>query len=95
MLNGKLLTKTRKMVPGSHRMESYQDTWQDSIDIDYAGELTPDVCRDIKVAFSQSKLCNKGGSSYGALRWSNSDQVDGVDVPKRQLLINCSMGMCD
>jgi hypothetical protein len=47
------------------------------------------------VAFSQSKFCNKGGSSYGALRWSNDDQVDGVDVPNRQLLINCSMGICD
>jgi hypothetical protein len=95
MLNGKLLTKTRKMVPGSHRMESYQDTWQDSIDIDYAGELTPDVCRAIKVAFSQSKFCNKGGSSYGALLWSNVDEGDVVDVQNLQLLSNCSMGICD
>ena len=47
MFNGKILIKTRTMVPGSHRMESYQDTWQDSIDIAYDGELTPEVCSAI------------------------------------------------
>jgi len=43
MFNGRILVKTRKMVPGSLRMESYQDVWQDSIDIAYDGELTNEV----------------------------------------------------
>jgi hypothetical protein len=95
MFGGKLLMKTRTMVPGSHRMESYSDTWQDSIDIEYDGELTPSVCLAICEAFSKSRFMGKAQSSYGALRWSNGDTVEGVHIVKRQLIIGCSVSLCD
>jgi hypothetical protein len=33
MFGGKLLVGTRKMIEGTHRMQAYQDTWEDSVDI--------------------------------------------------------------
>ena len=95
MFNGKILIKTRIMVPGSHRMESYQDTWQDSIDIAYAGELTSEVCTAVVEAFKKSRFMAKPQSGYGALRWSNGDTIIGVDKVKRQLILSSSMSLCD
>jgi hypothetical protein len=95
MFNGKILVKTRTMVPGSHRMESYQDTWQDSIDIAYDGELTSEVCTAIIEAFKKSRFMGKAQSGYGALRWSNGDTIIGVDKVKRQLILGSSMSLCD
>ena len=92
---GKIKVKTRKRVEGSLRMESYQDVWKDSIDIEYNGELTAEVCNAIKVAFEKSKFLGKPSSSYGALRWSNGDRVVGVDTVKRQLIIESAVGICD
>ena len=95
MFNGKILVKTRTMVPGSHRMKSYQDTWQDSIDIAYDGELTPEVCSAIIEAFKKSRFMGKAQSGYGALRWSNGDTIIGVDKVKRQLILGSSVSLCD
>ena len=95
MFNGKILVKSRKMIEGSLRMESYQDVWKDAIDIEYDGELSPEVCKAIEKAFSSSKFMNKAQSGYGALRWSNGDSIVGVDVAKRQLIVESSVSLCD
>lgn len=95
MFGGKLLVKTRKTVEGSYRQYAYQDTWDDSIDIAYDGELTDEVCKAIEVAFYNSKNCQKRQSLYGALRAAQDDSVKGVDREKRQLIISCGCSLCD
>lgn len=95
MFGGKLVISSRKEVPNSLRMESYQDVWQESIDIEYDGELSPDVCQSIAKAFESSKFCAKEQSGYGCLRWGDRDRVVGVDVEKRQLIIRCAVNLCD
>ena len=92
---GKILVKTRKMVEGSHRMESYQDTWKDSVDIEYDGELTPAITSAICEAWKNSGRLGTNQSGYGALRWSNADNIVGVDIEKRQLILSCSVSICD
>jgi hypothetical protein len=92
---GKLLVGTRKMVPGSHKMESWQDVWEDSVDIEYDGELTPSVCLAICEAWKSAGKLGTNQSGYGALRWSNADTILGVDVVKRQLRLGCSVNLCD
>jgi hypothetical protein len=92
---GKLLVGTRKMIEGSHRMEAYQDTWQDSVDIEYDGELTPAVTLAICEAWKNSGRLGTNQSGYGALRWSNADTILGVDIVKRQLRLGCSVSICD
>ena len=95
MFGGKLLVGTRKMVEGSHRMEAYQDVWKDSVDIDYDGELTPEVTSAICEAWRSAGKLGSNQSGYGALRWSNADTILGVDVVRRQLRLGCSVNLCD
>jgi hypothetical protein len=95
MFGGKILVKTRKTVEGSYRQESYSDSWQDSIDIAYDGELTHEVCEAIKNAFYKSKARQKPESGYGQLRWSAGDYVSHIDVAKKQLILSCSVNICD
>jgi hypothetical protein len=95
MFGGKLLVGTRKMIAGTHRMHSYQDTWEDSVDIDYDGELTPAVCKAICEAWKNAGKLGTNQSGYGALRWSNADTILGVDVVRRQLRLGCSVNLCD
>ena len=92
---GKLLVGTRKMIEGTHRMEAYQDTWQDSVDIEYDGELTPAITSAICEAWKNSGRLGTNQSGYGALRWSNADNIVGVDIEKRQLILSCSVSICD
>ena len=65
---GKLLVGTRKMIEGTYRMESWQDTWEDSVDIEYDGELTPAVCLAICKAWESAGKLGTNQSGYGALR---------------------------
>lgn len=96
MFGGKLLPKTRKMLPGSLKQYDWSDAWTDTIDIDYDGDLSdPTVQKAIADAFKASRFCGKQQSSWGALRWSNGDKVLGIDVDKRQLLISCSCQLAD
>ena len=95
MFGGKLLVGTRKMIEGTHRMEAYQDTWQDSVDIEYDGELTPAVTLAICEAWKNSGRLGTNQRGYGALRWSNADTILGVDIVKRQLRLGCSVSICD
>jgi hypothetical protein len=95
MFNGKIVVKSRKMVEGSHRMEAYQDTWKDSVDIDYDGELTPAVTSAICEAWRSAGKLGTNQSGYGALRWSNADTIIGVDIEKRQLILGCSVSIAD
>jgi hypothetical protein len=92
---GKLLVGTRKMIAGTHRMHSYQDTWEDSVDIEYDGELTPTVCKAICEAWKNAGKLGTNQSGYGVLRWSNADTILGVDVVRRQLRLGCSVNLCD
>jgi len=92
---GKILVSTRKMIEGTHRMEAYQDTWQDSVDIEYDGELTPAVTLAICEAWKNAGKLGTNQSGYGALRWSNADNIVGVDIEKRQLILSCSVSICD
>lgn len=92
---GKLLLKTRKIVPGTFQQQAWQDVWEDSIDIEFDGELTPEIQKAIVEAFIKSKSCGKGGSSFGALRWGSPDRVRGIDVEKRQLIISCAQNLAD
>ncbi len=95
MFGGKLLVGTRKQIEGTYRMHSYQDVWEDSVDIEYDGELTPSVCLAICEAWKKSGRLGTDQSSYGALRWSNADTILGVDVGKRQLRLGCSVNLAD
>jgi hypothetical protein len=95
MFGGKLLVGTRKMIEGTHRMHSYQDTWEDSVDIAYDGELTPTVCSAICAAWKNAGKLGTNQSGYGALRWSNADTIVGVNTDKRQLILGCSVSICD
>ena len=95
MFGGKLLVGTRKQIEGTYRMHSYQDTWEDSVDIQYDGELTPAVCLAICEAWKNAGKLGTNQSGYGALRWSNADTILGVDVGRRQLRLGCSVNLCD
>ena len=92
---GKLLTATRTQVEGSYRQHAWTDDWQDSIDIAYAGDITPAVSEAIIAAFYASKHCTKGQSLQSRLRASNSDRVSHVDTTAKKLIINCSVSLCD
>ena len=95
MFGGKIKTKSRTMVPGSHRMESYQDTWLDGVDIEYDGEITPEVEQAIIKAYRSAGKLGENQSGYGALRWANADTIVGVDKDRRQLILACSVNLCD
>jgi hypothetical protein len=95
MFGGKLLVGTRKQIEGTYRMHSYQDVWEDSVDIEYDGELTPSVCLAICEAWKNAGKLGTNQSGYGALRWSNADTILGVDVVRRQLRLGCSVNLCD
>ena len=95
MFGGKILSKTRKQVEKSLRMESYRDVWKDSVDIQYDGELTPTVCKAICDAWKKAGRLGENQSGYGALRWANADTIIGVDIEKRQLILECSVNLCD
>jgi len=95
MFGGKLLVGTRKQIEGTYRMHSYQDAWEDSVDIAYDGELTPSVCLAICEAWKNAGKLGTNQSGYGALRWSNADTILGVDVVRRQLRLGCSVNLCD
>ena len=95
MFGGKILVGTRKQIEGTYRMHAYQDAWEDSVDIEYDGELTPSVCLAICEAWKNSGRLGTDQSSYGALRWSNADTILGVDVVKRQLRLGCSVNLAD
>jgi hypothetical protein len=94
-LGGKLLTKTRKQIEGSYKQHAWSDDWQESIDIQFVGEITPAVSEAIIAAFYASKHAGKSESLFGRLRASNADRVSHVDVTSRQLIINCSVSICD
>src|SRR6478609_1863538 len=64
---GKLITASRKQVPGSYQQHAWHDSWQESIDIDYDGELTAEVQAAIKRVFME-RMAVKGGSLNGVLR---------------------------
>ena len=68
MFGGKLLIKSRKMIEGTHRMHSYQDTWEDSVDILYDGELTPSVCSAICEAWRNSGRLGTNQSGFPQFR---------------------------
>ena len=95
MFGGKLLVGTRKQIEGTYRTHSYQDVWEDSVDIEYDGELTPSVCLAICEAWKNAGKLGTNQSGYGALRWSNADTILGVDVVRRQLRLGCSVNLCD
>lgn len=95
MFGGKLLVGTRQMVPNSLKMAAYQDIWRDSVDIKYDGELTTDVCKAICEAWKSAGKLGSNQSGYGALRWANADNIVGVDIEKRQLILECSVNLCD
>jgi hypothetical protein len=92
---GKILVGTRKQIEGTYRMHAYQDAWEDSVDIEYDGELTPAVTLAICDAWKKSGRLGTNQSGYGALRWSNADTILGVDIVKRQLRLGCSVNLCD
>ena len=96
MFGGKIVRNSRKVVPGTYRQHAYQDTWQDSMDIEFAGDLNdPAVQEAIKQAFYKSQSCQQAESSYGRLRWNSGDSVNRIDVAQKQLVIDCGCSLCD
>ena len=95
MLNGRIIKSSKSTVEGTHKMHAYSDTWNESYDIEYDGELSPAVCNTIVAAFKASNEHCKGSSSYGQLRWNSPDSAILVDVKARQLIVTRSTGMCD
>ena len=93
MYGGKIIKESRKTVEGTHKMYGYHDAWDESFDIEYDGEITPEVKTAIINAFRASPLHEKGGSSYGALRWPSADS--NIRVEGRQLIVTRSMGLAD
>jgi hypothetical protein len=96
MFGGKILRKSSKMVPGTMRQAGWSDSYDESFDIDYDGELTDDVCDAIVKAFEKSNLhVSQDGSSWGALRWPLRDRDIRVDRENRQLIVTRGTGLCD
>jgi hypothetical protein len=96
-MSGKLLLKTRKMVEGTHKQHAWHDSWEDSIDIEFEGELTPEVCSRIKTAYSNrlSEQRRNRGPFQAALRTPQPDRIKGVDVATRKLILECSVMLSD
>jgi hypothetical protein len=98
MFGGKILSKTRKQVPGSLRQEAWQDVWKDSIDLFVPEGVNLEdeqVQEAIKEAFYKSCFCQQPESGFGQLRWRGGDSVYEIDVANKQLIISCSVRLCD
>ena len=96
MHNGRIIKSSKTIVEGTHKMHGYSDTWDESYDIEYADELTPEVCSSIVSAFMGSaEYASQSGSSYGSLRWPLADSNVRVDTEARQVLVTRGSGMCD
>ena len=96
MFGGKIIRNSRKSVEGSYRQHAYQDTWQDSMDIQFDGDLSdPKVQAAITQAFYNSQSCQQSESSWGRLRWNSGDSVSHIDVAKKQLILNCGCSIAD
>jgi hypothetical protein len=96
MYNGKIIKSSCKTVEGTHRQHAYSDSWDDSYDIEFDGELTLDVCEAIIRAFKGSRLyATQSQSSWGALRWGHADGDVRINIPNRQVIVSRSMGIAD
>ena len=68
MFGGKILVGTRKQIEGTYRMHAYQDAWEDSVDIEYDGELTPAVTLAICEAWKNAGRLGTNQSGFPQFR---------------------------
>ena len=88
-----------RVVRGSVKyLKSQQLAWHDDTtceyDIEYDGELTPEVCQAITKAFNADKR-NQPTSSWGQLRWSGGETVQSIDVERRKVITSRIVCLCD
>ena len=96
MLNGRIIKSSRTVVEGSSKSGGWSDHWDESFDIEYAGDLDCTTCERITRAFMDSPLYDSQGcSSQGSLRWPLADSNVRVDVDSRKVLVTRGMGLCD
>ena len=96
MFGGRIIRESQEMVEGSLRQGGWSDTYTESFDIEYNGELTDEVCDAVVEAFKGSNLhVDSDGSSWGALRWPLRDRNIRVDRESRKLLVDRGTGLCD
>ena len=95
MLNGKIIRSSRQKVEGSFKMSGYSDSWLESVDFVFDGEITDEVVERIEAAVYKSGLLGKCQSYWGALRYRGADMLHSIDVAKKQVLIHCCMQICD
>lgn len=96
MTNGRIIKSSKSIVEGTHRQHAYSDTWDESYDIEYDGELTPEVCNRIVAAFIASpEHIGQSSGSYGQLRWDIADSSIRVNVETSELIVTRGSGMCD
>ena len=94
--NGKIIKASCKTLEGTYRQHAYADTWVDTYDVEYDGELTDEVCTAVVEAFKGSKLhVAHSGSSYGALRYPLADSDIHVNWETRKLHFTRGQGLCD
>jgi len=87
MFNGKIMLKNMKAIEGSYRQLDWSDESQSIIPIEYDGELTPEVCNAAVQALQKHINAQPQESSYGKLRWSTPDVINGVDVEQRGIIV--------
>ena len=89
------IAKKGTFVEGSHHMHAYADTVQHAHDIRYDGELTPEICRRIEMAWNTSAHARPKHPSGAALRWDGGSRAVDVDVENRKLIVEYTTCLCD
>ena len=96
MSNGRIIKSSRTVVEGTHKMMGYSDHWDESYDIEYDGEFTPEVCNRIFTAFyASAEHVSQSGSSQGCLRWELADTNVRINKETSELIVSRGQGMCD
>jgi len=94
-MNGALKINTRQVVEGSRSQHAYCDTWTESIDFVFDGQVTNEVCDRIVKAMHSAKVLRPAQSSRGALRYRDADKVASIDVANKKVLISCVENILD
>lgn len=91
---GGAIVRKGNVVEGSMRQNAWDDTWEESHEIRFGGELTPAICAVIMAAWNRHPS-NKPESGFGRLRWSAGSSAVRVDTDKRVLITSHAVRLCD
>lgn len=94
MFGGKI-SKTPTIIEGTYRQYGYHDAWEESYAIEYDGELTPEVCEAIRIAWQAWQNSIPIENGWGNLRWRSPSSFIRVDIPTRKVISHGSVNLCD